>query len=67
MLKWCLVLACAYEAGAIAAQGRMPTITEACARNRALPPLVIAALAIHLYRQPRPPGDGCALCPDFDL
>lgn len=49
--RWMVVTACGYEIAAIAT-GKTPTITVLCARHRWLAPAVIAALALHLYRQP---------------
>lgn len=69
-MKWGVVVACAYEVGAITT-GKAPTITVLCGRHRWLGPAVLGALALHLYRKPRPQvivvpvtGDGCLLCPE---
>lgn len=53
-MKWGVVVACAYEVGAITT-GKVPTITMLCGRYRWLAPAVIAVLAVHLYRQPPVP------------
>lgn len=52
-MKWVAASLCAYEVAAIGT-GRVPTVTMLCARNRWLAPVVLSALAVHLYRQPRP-------------
>jgi hypothetical protein len=44
---------CAYELGALAT-ARYPTLTQVCARHRALGPVLVTALAVHLFRQPKP-------------
>lgn len=63
-MKWGVAAVCIYEAASIAA-GKTPTITMLCARHRWLGPAVLAILAVHLYRQPRPRADGdCLLCPE---
>jgi hypothetical protein len=51
MLKAATAGLCAYELGALAT-GRYPTLTELCGRYRGLGPLLVVALAVHLYRQP---------------
>lgn len=53
MLKAAAAALMAYELGALAT-GRVPTLTQVCARHRALAPVLVAALAVHLWRQPRP-------------
>jgi hypothetical protein len=54
-VKWVAAGLCAYEVGAIAT-GRVPTLTQLSARNRWLGPVLVGALAVHLYRAcpPRP-------------
>lgn len=44
--------ACSYELGALAS-GRYPTLSVLCARHRVLGPVLVGALAVHLWRQPR--------------
>jgi len=51
-VKWGVAAVCAFEVIAITT-GKVPTVTMLCARNRWLAPAVLAALAIHLYKQPR--------------
>jgi hypothetical protein len=55
--RWVAAGICAYEVGAIAT-GRLPTVTQLCARHRALGPALITALVIHLYRQRHPAAGG---------
>lgn len=52
MLKTVAGVACAYELGALAT-GRYPTLTQISGRHRWVGPLLVGALAIHLYRTPR--------------
>ena len=56
---------CGFEVVAITT-GRVPTLTQLSARNRWLGPVLVVALAVHLYRAcppPRPVAD-CPLCPE---
>ena len=50
-MKWVAASLCAFEVGAILT-GRYPTLTKICARHRALGPVLVVALAVHLYRNP---------------
>lgn len=50
-IRWIAVAACSYEVGAIAT-GRYPTLTQISGRHRWVGPVLVGALAIHLYRQP---------------
>lgn len=52
-------LVCAYEVAAITTR-RVPTVTALCGRHRLLGPLVIAALAVHLYPRLIDGGARCA-------
>lgn len=47
-LKIVTAVACGYEAFAITTK-KVPTISMYCGRHRWLPPVIIAALALHLY------------------
>ena len=51
-MKWAAALLCAYEAGAITS-GRLPTLTRLSREHRWLGPVLVGALAVHLYRQPQ--------------
>lgn len=51
-MKWAAAGLCSYEVAAIAT-GRAPTLTELSGRYRWLGPALVAALAVHLARQPR--------------
>ncbi|HEV2260573.1 MAG TPA: hypothetical protein VGS06_46305, partial [Streptosporangiaceae bacterium] len=53
-VKWAAFGLSAYEAGAILT-GRYPTLTKLSARHRWLGPVLVAALAVHLYRAPAAP------------
>ena len=49
-LKFVTFAVCGYEAYAGFTR-RAPTVSQLCGRHRALAPVVIAALAVHLYRK----------------
>lgn len=51
LMRWATALLCSYEVAAIAT-GRVPTLTQVCGRRRWLGPVLVGALAVHLYRQP---------------
>ena len=51
-MKWVAAGLCAFEVGAIAT-GRYPTLTQISGRHRWVGPLLVGALAVHLYRAPR--------------
>jgi hypothetical protein len=51
MLKLIAGTLCGYEVAALAT-GRVPTLTALSARHRWLGPVLVIALAVHLYRQP---------------
>ena len=53
-MKWIPASLCAYEVAAIAT-GRVPTLTRLSARYPWLKWVLVAALAVHLHRQPRRP------------
>ena len=55
MTRWVAAGLCAYEVAAITT-GKVPTVTQLCARHRVLGPALVAALAIHLYKVPRRAG-----------
>lgn len=57
MTKWAAAGLCGYELAAIVT-GRVPTLTRLSARYRWLGPVLIAALAVHLARQPPTGGRG---------
>lgn len=51
MARWVVIFGCSYEVSAIVT-GRVPTLTQLSARYPALGPVLVVALAIHLYRAP---------------
>lgn len=53
--RWVVVAGCSYEIAAITT-GRAPTLTQLSARHRILAPALVAALAVHLWRQPGKTG-----------
>jgi hypothetical protein len=64
MLKAIAGVLCAYELGALAT-GRYPTLTALSGRYRPLGPVLVIALAVHLYRTPRASRpEVCLLCPE---
>jgi hypothetical protein len=51
-VKWAAAGLCGYETAAICS-GRVPTLTMLCRRYQWLAPLLVGALAVHLYRDRR--------------
>ena len=62
--KWLVVALCSFEVVAIAT-GKVPTLTALSERHKALGPVLVLALAVHLARAPRVRAqiEGC-LCID---
>jgi hypothetical protein len=60
-VKWVPALLCGYELGAIAT-GRFPTLTALSAKHKWLGPVLVGALAVHLWHGHRIFGD-CPRCP----
>lgn len=52
LFKAAVAAVCAYEVAALLT-GRAPTVSNLCGRNRCAAPLVLVALAAHLYHHPR--------------
>lgn len=50
--KWIAAGLCGFEVLAITTR-RVPTLTELSSRHRWLAPMLVGALAVHLYRAPR--------------
>lgn len=50
-LKALVLVACGYEAGALASRGHAPTISVLCGRHRWLRPLIVGGLIVHLYHR----------------
>lgn len=50
VLKFATFTVCAYEAYA-GFTGHAPTVSQLCHRRRVLPAVVLAGLAVHLYRK----------------
>jgi hypothetical protein len=50
-VRWGVAAVCVYEAASIAT-GKTPTVTMLCGRHPWLKGALVAALIIHLHRQP---------------
>lgn len=63
-MKWVAAGLCGFEVAAICT-GKVPTLTALSAKHRWLGPVLVGALAIHLWHSPRIKAElNCSLCLD---
>jgi hypothetical protein len=63
--KWLVVGLCGFEMAAITTR-KVPTLTQLSERHKALGPVLVIALAVHLFRRPRVTAQlECELCCDI--
>ena len=61
-MKWVAACLCGYEVAAIVT-GKTPTLTALSARHKWLGPVLVTALALHLYDRGHRYFGTCPMCP----